>query len=199
MKSEFDRFVADDMYNHYLDGVETTSDSIVFDVGTYKGDSVLAMRCRMEGMIHGFEPIHSFWTTATQRVAHLPNVHIHNVGLGAEDEAKTLHLQLDGTSEFLTASSTERCIFRSFFNVWTALAIDRLDLLHMNVEGGEYAIFANLIQQGLLPKIRTVIVQFHYPDRFSEERRAIQAELRKTHDCVYDYAFVWERWNLREE
>jgi FkbM family methyltransferase len=199
MTSEFARFLKDDMYTHYLDNLVTTPNSVTLDIGSYTGDSLIALSSRVQGTIHGFEPIRSFWKKAEERTIHYPNVRVHNVGLGAEDEVKILNLQYDGTSEFLHSSKTEQCIFRSFFNVWNSLGLSQIDVLHMNVEGGEYAIFANLIRQGLLPKIKTLIVQFHYPDKFMRTRLEIQEELRKTHDCVYDYSFVWERWDLRKE
>jgi hypothetical protein len=105
----------------------------------------------------------------------------------------------DETSAIRHVGTSETCVFRSFATVWRELAIQSLDVLHMNIEGGEYAVFRSILSNGLLPKIKTLIVQFHYPDVYSAERQAIQAELRKTHRCVYDYAFVWERWDLREE
>ena len=200
MGDEFARFVREGMYTTYLDGLITTPASVTFDVGTFTGSSLVHLRSKVNGTLHGFEPIPSFAETAKKRVESLSNVYVHTIGLGADDEYKTLSVQHDETSEFKAVSDrTEVCVFRSFFNVWNALRLTQLDVLHMNVEGGEFPIFANLVRQSLLPKIRTIIVQFHYPEQFAETRDAIREELRKTHRCTYEYAFVWERWDLREE
>jgi FkbM family methyltransferase len=199
MTSEFDRFLKDDMYNRYIDDLVTTPSSVTFDVGSYTGNSLVSLAQKVNGKIYGFEPVREFWKVASERVKSFPNIQVVNIGLGKNDEYKVLNLQNDETSVFKPSSKGQQCIFRSIFNVWNAIGISKLDVLHMNVEGGEYDIFECLIKQNLLPKIRTIIVQFHYPEQFSSQRAMIQEELKKTHTCVYDYAFVWERWNLREE
>lgn len=184
----------------YLDDLVTTPTSVTFDLGSYKGNSLIHLRSKVQGIIHGFEPIHTFYARCARRISAIcPHTYVHPVGVGDTDTIRLLSVLDDETSEFIRSWKKEQCVFRSFFNVWNHLKIDRLDVLHMNIEGGEYAVFRSILAHGLLPKIKTIIVQFHYPDRHSADRQAIQAHLRRTHRCVYDYAFVWERWDLIEE
>lgn len=198
MEESFSQFVRDNMYKHYLDGLQTTHASITFDLGSYKGGSLVRLRSSVQGTIHGFEPIVSFWRQCSTAIASSHDIYVHPIGVGDADEERELFVENDETSAIRKSETSERCIFRSFVNVWNHLGIKQLDVLHMNIEGGEYAVFRSILANGLLPNIKTIIVQFHYPDQYSAERDAIQTELGKTHRCVYNYAFVWERWDLRE-
>lgn len=197
MSTEFERFVREGMYEHYMDGLHTTTASVTFDIGSYTGDSLVRLRSKVQGVIHGFEPIRSFWSACGPKLQPYSGIYVHPIGVGDTDAIRSLSVHKDETSEFLTSLTTEQCVFRSFFTVWNHLNIETLDVLHMNIEGGEYAVFRSILEHGLLPKIKTIIVQFHYPNQYSEHREAIQSELRKTHQCVYDYPFVWERWDLQ--
>lgn len=197
--NEFERFTRDGMYEHYLDNLETDADSIIFDIGCYKGDSLIKLAHKTKGTIYGFEPIPSFCNIALERVKEYPNIHVYPIGIGSEDESKNLLLNNDETSEFLSKGTNVRCVFRSFLNVWNYFQLETLDVVYMNIEGGEYSVFSNMIAHDLLPRIREIVVQFHYPDKHSEDRREIHRKLYETHDLVYDYAFVWERWKLREK
>lgn len=199
MNEAFAKFKKDNMYKRYLDGLNTSPSSVTFDIGSYKGDSLLKLRSKVQGTIHGFEPIVTFGLACRERIKDFPYTYVHPIGIGDADEYKLLFVAEDNTSEFIAFQNSEQCVFRSFFNVWNHLKIDTLDVLHMNIEGGEYAVFKSILQYGLLPKIKSIIVQFHYPERYAAERKKIQTELQKTHTCVYDYAFVWERWDLKQE
>jgi FkbM family methyltransferase len=199
MNRSFATFLRDDMYVRYLDGLRTTPTSVTLDLGSYKGQSLVRLRSKVQGVIHGFEPIVSFWNQCRNTIQPHSDIYVHPIGVGDVDEVRDLFVSDDETSAIREASQRESCTFRSFASVWAHLRLQTLDVLHMNIEGGEYAVIRSILSHGLLPKIKTIVVQFHYPEQYSAERAAIQAEFRKTHTCVYNYAFVWERWDLIEE
>lgn len=193
----FPRFIQDNMYEHYLDNLETSDTSVSFDIGSYTGASLIALRAKVKGSIYGFEPIPSYFTAACSRVQTMSNVRVYCVGVGNKDETKQLSLLGDRTSALLTSSQYQPCTFRAFSTIWRTLGIESLDVLHMNVEGGEYDIFQNIVEGNFLPRIKQILVQFHYPESYAPDRERIRSELRKTHNLIYDYEFVWERWDLR--
>jgi hypothetical protein len=79
------------------------------------------------------------------------------------------------------------------------LGLDRIDLLKLNIEGGEYDVLDRLHETGRLPRIDQILVQFHeWHPHAHRRRRAIRAALRDTHVEEWDYPWVWERWRLRE-
>ena len=68
-------------------------------------------------------------------------------------------------------------------------------VLEINIEGGEYDVLERLITSGILSKIEKYVVQFHNYNIECEINRArIRLELSKTHQCVFNYEWIWERW-----
>ena len=66
----------------------------------------------------------------------------------------------------------------------------------MIIEGGEYELIDRLHESGWLPRTGVVIVQFHEftPDAHRARRRN-RARLARTHTCVWNYPWVFERWD----
>jgi hypothetical protein len=77
-------------------------------------------------------------------------------------------------------------------------SIESVDLVKINIEGGEYDLLDHLIAEGLIERIRDVQVQFHDFVPGAEARRAaIRHGLEATHVVTYDEPFVWENWRRK--
>src|SRR5207302_690624 len=76
--------------------------------------------------------------------------------------------------------------------------IERIDLMKVNTEGGEYELLEHLLNASLITKIGNLQVQFHHcvPDAL-ERMQAIQHQLERTHRLTYQYPFVWENWRIK--
>jgi hypothetical protein len=49
----------------------------------------------------------------------------------------------------------------------------------------------------VLPRIRSLLIQFHrVVPNCDTKRDVLRAKLAQTHHPVFDYPFVWERWEL---
>ncbi len=73
-----------------------------------------------------------------------------------------------------------------------------VDLMKLNIEGAEFDLLDRLIAKKLHKKVTDIQIQFHKIDDKSEERRnKIREKLSKTHDCTWNYPFVWENWKLK--
>ena len=73
--------------------------------------------------------------------------------------------------------------------------IDEIDLIKINIEGGEFELLERMFEQGLVAKCKNIQIQFH--DFFPEAkslRQDIRERLKETHHLTYDYYFVWENW-----
>ena len=73
-----------------------------------------------------------------------------------------------------------------------------VDLMKINIEGGEYDGLDKLVGTGLIKGIKSIQVQFHdfVPD--AEKRvKDIHDKLQVTHIPTYQYEFVWENWQRR--
>jgi hypothetical protein len=78
--------------------------------------------------------------------------------------------------------------------------IERIDLLKVNIEGGEYELLEHLIATGDIRKVRKLQVQFHdfVPDAIPRRARILQG-LAQTHAQHWNFHFVWEEWGLKPE
>ena len=71
--------------------------------------------------------------------------------------------------------------------------------MKVNIEGGEYDLFDRLIEAGSLGRFRQVSVQFHewHPRAHGRRGSDTAGELRRQHDEVWCYPWVWELWRRR--
>jgi hypothetical protein len=85
---------------------------------------------------------------------------------------------------------------RDVVGVLDELGIREVDLLKVNIEGGEYDLFDRLIETDWLRSVRLVSVQFHewHPKAY-RRRRAIRRALARSHTEVWCYSWVWEYWS----
>lgn len=175
-------------------------ESIVVDLGGYRGDFAWAINNRYGSVVHAFEPMPKFAAQAQARFADNDKVHIHCFGLGSKNGE--FALSDDGpASSFVDLGKAMRhqmCEIHEINSTLDALGIDHIDLLKINIEGGEYDVLTALIAGGRLPRIKHLQIQFHTVGDFEHDRDAIRAELEKTHDERWCYRFVWESWSLKD-
>jgi hypothetical protein len=78
------------------------------------------------------------------------------------------------------------------------LGIKNIDLLKINIEGGEYSLLKRLIDSGKIMRCDTILVQYHeWIPRARRMRRKINANLAITHEVEWSYDFVWEKWKRK--
>ena len=63
------------------------------------------------------------------------------------------------------------------------LGHDRIDVLKMDIEGGEYAVIEDLLRSPIRP--RQILVEFHYWDNYKEMVRRTAASVRALKDAGY--------------
>ncbi|HVU80083.1 MAG TPA: glycosyltransferase [Candidatus Paceibacterota bacterium] len=73
-----------------------------------------------------------------------------------------------------------------------------IDLMSLNMDGGEYELMAHLLETGMVNRIKNIQVSFdeRVPDALGR-MRAIRKRLRETHAPTYQYDFVWENWEAK--
>jgi FkbM family methyltransferase len=170
--------------------------SIVFDVGGYIGNFAADIFCKYNCNIYIFEPVTEFYEKIKARFSNNPKVNVFHAGLS--DRSSTAKISVNGTSSsvFKTNSeNTEEIKLISIVNFIKDHEIKGIDLMKINIEGGEYPLLDSLIKNNLLDIARNYQIQFHWfiPDA-KQQRENIRAELSKTHRLLWDYPFVWENW-----
>lgn len=168
---------------------------VVLDVGGYHGDWAERMTELYGVSVHAFEPHPRFIALMKSRFEGRDDVHVHGFAIGAQ--AGTLNLSDDenASSALVTSGPTVSGDIRPVADVFTELKLGHIAVVKMNIEGGEYDLLPALIETGLIKQIDRLTVQFHkYSDVQIVARDAIRTGLAETHDCVWDYPFIWEEW-----
>lgn len=204
------RFFLDTADNRdILVDVELPEGAVVLDVGAFVGEwskRILQRadaRGRSDIRIHAFEPEPSAIKELLAGVGEDPRLHLHPVGLAGRDRLEQLALGGPGSSVFVDSAApgffgTREIELRDVEAVLSSLEVDHIDLIKINIEGGEYELLDRLHETGWLPRVGTVIVQFHEfaPDAYRARRRN-RRQLAETHRCTWSYPWVFERWDRR--
>lgn len=174
--------------------------SIIFDLGGYKGQWASDIFARYACRVEVFEPYPLFAAAITQRFQHNPKITVHTFGLDRSDEKQFLSVDADATSLFKTQGSDKavEVELKRAKDFLQAGNFEQIDLMKINIEGGEYNLLEHLIEEGLITRLKNIQVQFHHFMPNAKARmQAIQAELSKTHELTYQFEFLWENWKIK--
>lgn len=175
--------------------------STVFDVGGYKGEFARDIFCKYNSNIYVFEPLKEFFEISTKRFINNKKVHNYNFGLANKSFDTEIHISDNASSIFNVEGETVTIRLESIIDFMTKHNIEVVDLIKINIEGGEYDLLDEIIANNWLSKFKNIQVQFHdfVIENPRERMEKIQKELAKTHQLTYQYDFVWENWKLNDE
>ena len=173
--------------------------SVVFDVGGYKGEFAGDIFCKYNATIYVFEPIQSFFQIIKNKFVNNQKVKIYNFGLAGKDEEMQISMSDNSSSVFLKTEASETIQLKSIVNFIQENNIQAVDLIKLNIEGGEYELLEALIDNNLIGIFKNIQVQFHdfLLEDGKERMHKIQENLSKKHQITYQYEFVWENWQLK--
>ncbi len=180
-------------YNYPL-----TSESTVFDIGGYRGSFVREIVARYDPRVFVFEPVPQFFEQLWAEFGTNPKVKICDYGLSDVDSVSQMTLANEGSTIYATGEMQNTVRLRDIQSVVRELGIGRIDLIKINIEGGEYKLLRRMLETGLVSACEDLQVQFHsfYPNS-QGLRSEIRSALQRTHFLTYDYPFVWENWRMR--
>lgn len=180
---------------------DLTRDSLVFDLGGFKGQWASDIFARYLCRIHVFEPVPEFAARIRERFRNNPAIQVHEFGLAGRTREEALFVDADGSSLFRPESGKRSIPIRLVRarDFIESEGIGTVDLMKINIEGGEYELLEHLLDEGVVPRIRNITIQFHnYVEHAGERMEAIQRRLAATHELTYQYRFVFENWRLRD-
>lgn len=177
-----------------------TKESIVFDVGGYQGDFAAAVYERYGCKVYVFEPVPEFYHKCVIRFQGNPKIICLNYGLSSADGLLDIGMA-ENASSFASPhamGAVQQVQVRSVVECIRELGIDWVDLMKINIEGGEFDIVPAIIESGDISKVHYLQVQFHdFVDHAAKRRVEIRTQLANTHTEMWNYEFVWESWKLK--
>ncbi|MBD3260631.1 MAG: FkbM family methyltransferase [Candidatus Altiarchaeales archaeon] len=175
--------------------------SIVLDVGAYRGDWTEKIVSLYDAHVYAFEPVLKYAEMVTKRFSTNPKVCVFGIALLDVDGQQTILSSEkgdDGSSLYGAGKPLETITTRNTSSVFREMSWDTVDLMKLNVEGAEYQILKSLLNGGLISCIKNIQVQFHdFDESMVRQRDSIRDSLRSTHEETYCVPFVWENWRLK--
>jgi hypothetical protein len=162
-------------------------DSVVFDLGGYKGQFSETIYKEFGCKPHLFEPV--FEPTG--------NFTFYPFALGARTREEKILVDGDKTGIGCKSGTEKKILVFDIVPILEELGED-IDLMKINIEGMEYEVIPRLIQSGWIKRIKNLQVQFHrIAPNSDRDMWIIQNDLKATHDLSWQFRFIWESWRLR--
>lgn len=195
-----DRWIADRGDQTLRLNYPLSSSSVVVDVGGFQGDWSEQILNRHGCNIHIFEPVSAYRQNISRRFGGCAAVSIYPFGLSNTRALTQIAVLGDASSVFVDGQQRGEMIeLRDAAEILEPLRIHGIDLIKINIEGGEYDLLTRMIDTGIARACRDIQVQFHpWIPEAAGRRKAIQEALSRTHSLTWEYPFVWENWRLKE-
>lgn len=173
-------------------------DDVVLDVGGFEGQWASDIYARYRCKIHIFEPVPQFYKKIVARFACNPDIAVHSIGLGAQEEIGMVSVSGDASSFFRPGTSQEQVPVAAMKDWCERHDVGEVALMKINIEGSEYPLLEHIIDTGLIKQIRELQIQFHdfVPDAQSRMQE-IQNRLSETHSPTWQYHYIWENWKRK--
>lgn len=173
-------------------------DSIVFDLGGYKGAWSESIFNKYGCNIYIFEPLIDYAWYTTLKFLDNKKIHIFSFGLEERTYSTMMGVSRDASSIYRRCSYNTEVKLVAAADFLNKHHIEHIDLMKISIEGGEYALLEHLIDINFISKIDNIQVKFHGFIKNAEQRMAaIQANMSKTHFLTYQFKFVWENWKRK--
>lgn len=172
--------------------------SVVFDLGGFLGDFAYEINKKYGCTVYVFEPHPEFSKKCMHRFSENPKVKTLCYGISEKDGFFDL-VDENNSSSFHSSTAGEktriRCQVKEFRSVVLELGISNIDLMKINIEGGEYPLMQHIIDNGIVDLVDEYQIQFHnFIVNSRSKRNKIIENLQQTHSQTWCYEFVWENW-----
>jgi len=164
------------------------NNSIVFDVGGYKGDFTDYIVNKYNCGVHVFEPLKSHFKIILERFKNNPMVWPYSVALEDIDCEGNIRVLDNSSGLYADSGSLETIKIRDIYKFIKSFKYDKIDLIKLNCEGSEYKILDRLYFKNYINNINNFVIQFHdvkdknyYIDKLSQSHKI-------NHKCDY---WVW--------
>jgi len=181
-----------------FDYKDLNANSVVFDLGGYEGQWASDIYGRFRSKIYVFEVYTPFYNNIKQRFSRNQDIKVFNFGLASKDTTAQISVDEYSTSIFKKSNDMVEIELKTAADFIIDNKIEKIDLVKINIEGGEYDLLPHLIATGTIKKIKDLQIQFHefVPDAY-DEMINIRKQLSATHYSTYQFDFIWENWTLK--
>jgi len=197
-REEYNRWVKDRGDQTHRIEYNINENSIVIDGGGYRGGWSEVIANRYNPTIYIFEPIKKYFDLLVKKFENNDKIHVIQNGISNKETKSIIYHSSDASSVFGDKGESEEIEMISLVSFMVENDITSIDLIKINIEGGEYDLLEDLIKRDMHERIKDIQVQFHvFVPECTQRREYIRSELEKTHKLTYDYEFIWENWERK--
>lgn len=172
--------------------------AVVLDVGAFEGQWASDLYARFLCKVHIFEPVQRHVDFLRNRFEKNQDIVVHAFGLGERTRQERISVNGAGSSIFRTASANETIHIVDIADWIVNNGLEKIDLIKLNIEGGEYEVLNRLIASRLIERVDYLQLQFHnISPAAPAAMQAIQRRLTETHELDFQYIFLWEGWRRK--
>jgi FkbM family methyltransferase len=173
-------------------------DSFVMDLGGYEGQWASDIYSRYRCKIAIFEPVSGYAENIRRRFQRNNDIELLEYGLGGSTRDETIYIRGAGSSAFGKKADAEQMRIVDAADWFAEHACNNVDLMKINIEGGEFELLERMLACDLARKVRDFQIQFHNISFDATSRmERIREGLALTHAPGYQYKFVWENWTRK--
>lgn len=171
---------------------DLNENSVVYDIGASEGIFLKEIWDRYHCNIFAFEPLKSHYNN----ILKLESSKIRIFNYAITEKKGDIFICLADESRFSRKRNIkERCQSLNINDI--LIDCDRIDLMKINIEGGEYDLIDAITFKNL-KKIKNIQIQFHIVSHNSKkDRDRLIEKLETFHNPTYSYPFCWENWQLK--
>jgi len=172
-------------------------ESIVFDVGGYKGWFTEQINNKYGSNIYCFEPIITYFNPIKDKFKKNNNIKVFNYAISNEIKKDIIYINDDGSSIYVKNNESIEIDCITIDKIMSENGINHIDLLKIDIEGAEYSLLEYMIKNNIVQKCNNIQVQFHnFIENYQDRYNNINNMLGNTHHLTYCYPFVWENWEI---
>jgi FkbM family methyltransferase len=180
---------------------DLNENSIVIDLGCYIGEFTKIMEDKFNCYIYSFEPIKLFHDVCVDKFKNNSKIKVYKAGLSNEN--KKVDFTIGGEASSMFSDKDRPEIDVDLIKIDDFLEqekIQKVNVLKMNIEGGEYDLLEYMIKNNLTEKFENIQVQFHNDvfEGWEEKYNFIINNLTKTHHLTYKFEFKFENWEINK-
>lgn len=174
-------------------------DSVVVEVGAYKGRWAEIMSDLYRCKLYAFEPQRWAYEICRQKLDRFHKSNVYNFALGDRTGDFPMgEYETDGCS-FARVGQRKEVIgnMLGIGSVFKYLDIGRVDVMMINIEGYEYNLIPHMDSMGVLKLVKNIMVQFHPETTDEATHDATIATLDGLYSKLWDYGDVLRAWRRK--
>ena len=189
------KWVRDEGDDKLLLDYDLDDQSIFFELGGYNGTYSKKILETFNPQTYIFEPSKKYYDLLVEQLIY-SNVKIYNFGLA--DINKVAYLKHDSDASYITHNQSEyseKIELRKLSEFIHNEKIRSISLININIEGSEYEVLEDMIDSKIISIVENIQIQYHRNVRgYRKKRSQINKKLSRTHQRIWNYDYVWERW-----